>query len=151
MAFQPSLHNGAAEPVAQTQAVTQVAASAPLPAGQTLMQVSSALAGVLLLIFTLTWLIRRMGLFSNKGKTQQQLSIKASCSLGQRERVVIVEVEDNWLVLGVTAQQINLLHQMPIPESDRDNTEGQAIKPAALFGQILKNTLMRQGKDDEKK
>ncbi|MBS9436290.1 flagellar biosynthetic protein FliO [Photorhabdus noenieputensis] len=150
MAFQPSLHNGAAQPAAQTQAVTQVATSAPLPAGQTLMQVSSALAGVLLLIFTLTWLIRRMGLFANKGKTQQQLSIKASCSLGQRERVVIVEVEDNWLVLGVTAQQINLLHQMPIPESNRDNAEGQTIKPA-LFGQILKNTLMRQGKDDEKK
>ncbi|MCC8459391.1 MULTISPECIES: flagellar biosynthetic protein FliO [Photorhabdus] len=150
MAFQPSLHNDAAQPAAQTQAVTQVATSAPLPAGQTLMQVSSALAGVLLLIFTLTWLIRRMGLFANKGKSQQQLSIKASCSLGQRERVVIVEVEDNWLVLGVTAQQINLLHQMPIPESNRDTTEGQAIKPA-LFGQILKNTLMRQGKNDEKK
>ncbi|MBS9423928.1 flagellar biosynthetic protein FliO [Photorhabdus caribbeanensis] len=150
MAFQPSLHNGAAQPAAQTQTVTQVATSAPLPAGQTLMQVSSALAGVLLLIFTLTWLIRRMGLFANKGKTQQQLSIKASCSLGQRERVVIVEVEDNWLVLGVTAQQINLLHQMPIPESDRNTTEGQVIKPA-LFGQILKNTLMRQGKNDEKK
>ncbi|RAW93717.1 flagellar biosynthetic protein FliO [Photorhabdus laumondii subsp. clarkei] len=115
-----------------------------------MMQVSSALAGVLLLIFTLTWLIRRMGLFTNKGKSQQQLSIKASCSLGQRERVVIVEVEDNWLVLGVTAQQINLLHQMPIPESSRDNTERQVIKPA-LFGQILKNTLMRQGKNDEKK
>ncbi|WP_241509784.1 flagellar biosynthetic protein FliO [Photorhabdus laumondii] len=150
MAFQPSLHNGAAQPAAQTQAVTQVATSAPLPTGQTLMQVSSALAGVLLLIFTLTWLIRRMGLFTNKGKSQQQLSIKASCSLGQRERVVIVEVEDNWLVLGVTAQQINLLHQMPIPESSRDNTERQVIKPA-LFGQILKNTLMRQGKNDEKK
>ncbi|KAA1189058.1 flagellar biosynthetic protein FliO [Photorhabdus heterorhabditis] len=150
MAFQPSLHNGATEPVAQTQAVTQVATSTPLPAGQTLMQVSSALAGVLLLIFTITWLVRRMGLMPGKGKTQQQLSIKASCSLGQRERVVIVEVENNWLVLGVTAQQINLLHQMPIPESSRNNPEGQAVKPA-LFGQILKNTLTRQGKDDEKK
>ncbi|ETS30177.1 flagellar biosynthetic protein FliO [Photorhabdus temperata] len=150
MAFQPSLHHGAAEPVAQTQAVAQVATSAPIPAGQTLMQISSALAGVLLLIFTLTWLIRRMGLVSGKGKTQQQLSIKASCSLGQRERVVIVEVENDWLVLGVTAQQINLLHQMPIPESNGDNPEGHPIKPA-LFGQILKNTLMRQGKADEKK
>ncbi|WP_434525128.1 flagellar biosynthetic protein FliO [Photorhabdus asymbiotica] len=150
MAFQPSLHHGATEPVAQTQAVTQVATSAPLPAGQTLMQVSSALAGVLLLIFTITWLIRRMGLTPGKGKIQQQLSIKASCSLGQRERVVIVEVENDWLVLGVTAQQINLLHQMPIPESSRNNSEEQTVKPA-LFGQILKNTLMRQGKDDEKK
>ncbi|WP_445493818.1 flagellar biosynthetic protein FliO [Photorhabdus sp. SF281] len=150
MAFQPSLHHGAAEPVAQTQAVTQVATAAPLSAGQTLIQVSSALAGVLLLIFTLTWLIRRMGQVSGKRKTQQQLSIKASCSLGQRERVVIVEVENDWLILGVTAQQINLLHQMPIPESNGDNTKGQTIKPA-LFSQILKNTLMRQGKSDEKK
>ncbi|CAQ84716.1 MULTISPECIES: flagellar biosynthetic protein FliO [Photorhabdus] len=150
MAFQPSLHHGATEPVAQTQAVTQVATSTPLPAGQTLMQVSSALAGVLLLIFTITWLIRRMGIIPGKGKTQQHLNIKASCSLGQRERVVIVEVENDWLVLGVTAQQINLLHQMPIPESSRNNPEEQAVKPA-LFGQILKNTLMRQGKDDEKK
>ncbi len=33
--------------------------------------------------------------------------------LGARERVVVVDVEDARLVLGVTAGQINLLHKLP--------------------------------------
>ncbi|WP_242550057.1 flagellar biosynthetic protein FliO, partial [Pantoea agglomerans] len=37
----------------------------------------------------------------------------ASVSVGQRERVVIVDTADARLVLGVTAQQITHLHTLP--------------------------------------
>ncbi len=34
----------------------------------------------------------------------------AALPLGTRERVVVVELGEQWLVLGVTANQVNLLH-----------------------------------------
>ena len=37
----------------------------------------------------------------------------ASLSLGTRERVVVVEMGEHWLVLGVTAQNITTLHTAP--------------------------------------
>ncbi len=47
------------------------------------------------------------------------LKISASASLGARERVVVVDVEDARLVLGVTAGQINLLHKLPLQHQQK--------------------------------
>jgi len=33
--------------------------------------------------------------------------------VGQRERVVVVEIGESWLVLGVAAGQVRALHTMP--------------------------------------
>ncbi|MGJ0627745.1 flagellar biosynthetic protein FliO [Xenorhabdus bovienii] len=159
MANQPSLYasfqHGAASDAAPVNAkantlsantVKQTASPEPLPASQTLMQVSSALGGILLLIFVMTWLIRRLGLAPAKNKNHRLLNVKASCSLGPKERVVVLEIEDSWLVLGVTPQQINVLHQMPVPP---DNAEkGTALKTLP-FSQMLKNTLQRKSKNDK--
>ncbi|MDR0217997.1 MAG: flagellar biosynthetic protein FliO [Enterobacteriaceae bacterium] len=108
--------------------------------GQTFMQVSSALGGVLLLIFFITWLTRRLGLTPAKNKHHRLLNVKASCSLGPKERIVVVEVEESWLVLGVTAQHINLLHQLPAPS---DEAEKEAVMKTLPFGQLLKNKLQQ--------
>ncbi|MDC9597294.1 flagellar biosynthetic protein FliO [Xenorhabdus anantnagensis] len=153
MANQPSVRNSfqhsAASDAAPVNTIT--GNSEPLPASQTLMQISSALGGILLLIFFMTWLIRRLGFSPAKSKNHRLLNVKASCSLGPKERVVVVEIEDNWLVLGVTSQQINMLHQMPAPPDNEE--KGTAIK-SLPFGQMLKSTLQRKSKnnqdDDEK-
>ncbi|CDL85327.1 flagellar biosynthetic protein FliO [Xenorhabdus szentirmaii] len=125
---------------------TETGSTAPLPASQTLMQVSTALGGILLLIFFITWLVRRLGLAPAKNKNHRLLNIKASCSLGPKERVVVVEIEDNWLVLGVTAQQINMLHQMPAP---LESAEKDTALKSVSFGQMFKNTLQRKSKKDK--
>lgn len=54
--------------------------------------------------------------FRSGGKTAgtRGLKVSASTPLGPRERVVIVEVEDARLVLGVTASSINVLHTLPL-------------------------------------
>ncbi|MBI6550496.1 flagellar biosynthetic protein FliO [Xenorhabdus lircayensis] len=129
-----------------TNTIKQTDNNPPLPASQTLMQISSALGGVLLLIFFLTWLVRRLGLAPAKNKNHRLLNVKASCSLGPKERVVVVEIEDNWLVLGVTSQQINMLYQIPAPP---DNAEKDAVLKSLPFGQMLKNTLQRKSKNDK--
>ncbi|MEO7403364.1 MAG: flagellar biosynthetic protein FliO [Burkholderiales bacterium] len=54
----------------------------------------------------------------------------ASLSLGARERVVVVEMGEQWLVLGVTAQNITTLHTAPKAElqSGHPVTPGNAAK-----------------------
>ncbi|WP_047681170.1 MULTISPECIES: flagellar biosynthetic protein FliO [Xenorhabdus] len=127
--------------------IAGTATNAPsLSAGQTFMQISSALGGILLLIFFMTWLIRRLGLSPAKNKNHRLLNVKASCSLGPKERVVVVEIEDSWLVLGVTSQQINVLHQLPVSPDNKEKETGLKTLP---FGQLLKNTLQRKSKHDK--
>ena len=92
-----------------------VQSSAPISAAP-LLQVSGALIAIIALILAAAWLVKRLG-FAPKRTGVNGLKISASASLGALERVVVVDVEDARLVLGVTAGQsiccINfpLLHQ----------------------------------------
>lgn len=94
---------------------TQQHSVTPQPAistGSMLTQVSGVLTVIIILILAVAWLAKRFGL-APKHKGNQQLNISASCQIGQRERVVIVDVDDARLVLGVTASQITHLHTLP--------------------------------------
>lgn len=62
--------------------------------------------GLLLLL----WYLRRSGGISGKKNGRNALlNIKFSQSLGPRERLVLVEVGNQWLLLGVTAENISCL------------------------------------------
>ncbi|NUC26834.1 flagellar biosynthetic protein FliO, partial [Escherichia coli] len=80
-----------------------VQSSAPVSA-EPLLQVSGALIAIIALILAAAWLVKRLG-FAPKRTGVNGLKISASASLGARERVVVVDVEDARLVLGVTAGQ----------------------------------------------
>lgn len=75
-----------------------------------LLRLSLSLAAVVVLIFVAAWFARRSGLITPK---DQSIRVIASHSLGGRNNIVIIEVEQQRLVLGVTQQQINLLHTLP--------------------------------------
>lgn len=76
-----------------------------------LMQAGLGLAIVIGLIFLLAWGVRRFGLRpSGNGRL---LKVVSSVMVGQRERVVVVEIGDDWLVLGVAAGQVRALHTLP--------------------------------------
>ena len=66
------------------------------------------------------------------------LKIVSSAPVGTRERVVVVEVADTWLVLGVTPSQVNTLHTLPAqptaPETVADSTHSMI----ALFSSRLR-------------
>jgi len=70
------------------------------------------------------------------------LKVSASTPLGPRERVVIVEVEDARLVLGVTASSINVLHTLPPAPV---TVEANAQAPAD-FQSVMKSLLKRPGR-----
>ncbi|MGB8712846.1 MAG: flagellar biosynthetic protein FliO [Onishia taeanensis] len=65
-------------------------------------------------------LIRRIG--PRSLRTGQRIKVVSSAAVGQRERVVIVEVEGTWLVLGVGGGQVNKLHDLKAPEPDAPST-----------------------------
>jgi flagellar protein FliO/FliZ len=91
---------------------TQATVSQPSAVPGSLLQVSGALFGIIAFILIAAWLAKRFGL-AGKTAGARGLKVSASTTLGPRERVVIVEVDDARLVLGVTASNINVLHKLP--------------------------------------
>lgn len=119
-----------------------------LPAGSAhiaspLLSVSATLAGIIVLILCIAWLARRFGLTGVRASGKKTLHISASVNLGPRERIVIVDVEDARLVLGVTNSQITPLHTLP--PASKDEVE---LKPAPQpdFQNIMKKLLKRSEK-----
>lgn len=78
----------------------------------TLLQVVLALAVVLAAIAGAAWLMRRAVPAIGGGGT---VRVVGGTMVGPRERVVVVEVGETWLVLGVTATNVNALHTLPRP------------------------------------
>jgi flagellar protein FliO/FliZ len=103
-----------------------------------LVQVTLALAVVLAAILAAAWLLRRAMPGQQVGGGH--LKIVGGLMVGARERVVVVEVGDTWLLLGVAQGQVSLLTQMPRPAgAQAPDTQG-----ADGFGQRLREMLHRR-------
>ncbi|MGH8762777.1 MAG: flagellar biosynthetic protein FliO [Nitrosospira sp.] len=79
--------------------------------GGGMLQVMLGLGLVLAVIAGSAWLLRRFGGVS-RGPASA-IKIIGGSSVGQRERVVLVEVADTWLVIGVAPGHVTALHSMP--------------------------------------
>ena len=76
-------------------------------------QMFLGLALVLLIIFGMAWLIRRMGHFQQLG--HGALRIIGGLSVGQRERIVLIQAGETQLLIGLAPGQIRTLHVMDKP------------------------------------
>ncbi len=121
-------------------ATPSVPASTP---GSALIEVSGALVIIIAVILVCAWIARRTGLFA-RSVSAKNLKVSASVSLGARERIVVVDVEDARLVLGVTGQQITHLHTLP-PASAPD-AEPAIGAASADFSRIMRTLLKGNGK-----
>ncbi|MBT9568807.1 MAG: flagellar biosynthetic protein FliO [Thiobacillus sp.] len=100
----------AALPALATAAGTPEAAPVVSTAGS-LIQVFIGLVAVLFLIAGAAWVAKRMGV-SQMG-TSNLLRVISSASVGTRERVVVVEVGESWLVVGVAPGSVSALATLP--------------------------------------
>ena len=111
-----------------------------------LLQAGLGLAVVIGLIFMFAWVARRFGLQpSSNGKL---LKVVSSAMVGQRERVVVVEIGDAWLVLGVAAGQVRALHTMPAQSLLETQTTPavNGFTATGAFSQKLLESMSRVGK-----
>jgi flagellar protein FliO/FliZ len=92
----------------------------------------STLAVVAVVVFA-AWLLKRVA--PNRYARNNTLHVVAGTAVGQRERVVIVEIGATWLVLGVAPGNIRTLHEMP--RMDLPATVKTSATPAPAFAQWL--------------
>lgn len=78
-------------------------------------QMAFGLAIVLSAIALVAWLARRMGLGASKGTRLMQ--VVTSVSVGVKERVIVVEVGAQWMILGVAPGRVNLLATLPAAQT----------------------------------
>lgn len=90
-------------------------------------QVTLALAIVLLAIFALGWLMRRMRGFARKSGSGIQ--VLSELGLGTRERAVVIKVGNARLLLGVAPGRVNLLHVLPEDTTSGDTGIGTPEAP----------------------
>ncbi|WP_286805528.1 MULTISPECIES: flagellar biosynthetic protein FliO [unclassified Marinimicrobium] len=102
-----------------------------------LISVLFSLLLIIALIFALAWLLRRFGqgAFTNSSA----MKVVATLPLGTRERLLVVEVGGQQLLLGVTAQQIRTLHVFEEPVIDAQGVRSSDFKQR-LMNIMNKNT-----------
>lgn len=77
-----------------------------------LLTVLLALALILGGFIALAWFARR---YLPGMATQGVVKVVGATNVGPRERVVVVEVAETWVVLGVGGGNVRLLHSLPKP------------------------------------
>ncbi|MDM0042957.1 flagellar biosynthetic protein FliO [Variovorax dokdonensis] len=104
------------------------------------------MAAVLASIFALSWLAKRFGLQRLTG-SGHLVKVVSSTAVGQRERVVVVEVADTWVVLGVTPTQVQALYTLPAQGSGQLGGEGgSAVTVAATAAALAPNVASQEAK-----
>ena len=87
-----------------------------------LLQGLFGLALVLGLIWGAAWLVKRLA--PTTLRSTNLLKIVSMTSVGQRERIVVVEINDTWLIVGVAPGRVNALHTLPKGQSLPAEREG---------------------------
>ncbi len=78
---------------------------------ESVLQVVFSLLLVLGIVALVAWLLKRVSL--PQQSAGRQLKVISNLAVGQRERVVVVEIQETWLVLGVAPGQVQTLHTLP--------------------------------------
>lgn len=99
-------------PAAAWAAAGTVAGTAVISPSAGLIKMLLGLGVVLALIALVAWLAKRM--LPSLGGQQSVLRVVSSVSVGARERVVVIEVGDRWLVVGVAPGQVRPIANMEI-------------------------------------
>ncbi|MCS6095065.1 MULTISPECIES: flagellar biosynthetic protein FliO [Shewanella] len=121
-----SLGEGAAN---MTPVVPTAAKMAEPSQVATLASMLGGLILVLLLIFALAYLLRRFNLVPT---TNGVLKTIAVTSLGQKERLVLVQVGEQQYLLGVSSQQVSLIDKLAEPIHRESDSFASRLRQAKL-------------------
>ncbi|MDB5756793.1 MAG: putative flagellar protein FliO [Burkholderia sp.] len=122
---------------APVTAAPAAATTAPGSAGS-LLQVVFGLLVVLGLLAGALWFLKRMG--GGRFAPGSVVKIVGGVSVGNRERVMVVEVADQWIVIGVAPGQVSTLASMPRQEQPA----AQSAPGVPNFSAWLKQTIEKR-------
>ncbi len=104
------------------------------------LQAALALILIIGVLLGAAWLARKVT--GGKGFGQGGMKVIGGVALGPRERLVLVEVGDTWLVIGLVPGQIRTLHQLPKGSQDA-LLEANSDQSETPFKQWLKTVTER--------
>ena len=137
---------GPATPAARAQsprALPQPAQPMAAASAGSLLQTVFGLAVVLAALALFAWLMKRYGPRQAAGAAG--LRIVSALNLGGRERIIVVEVGDQWIVVGASPGRVNALATMPKQLAEAGPATLHPHEPAASsFGEWLKQTIEKR-------
>lgn len=114
--------------------VSVPAQAAPVvSAGAGVAQMAFSLLLVLVVIFALAWVLRRMQGLRPGGTTG--LRVTSGIQVGAKERVLLIQAGDAHLLIGVAPGRVNLLHQFS------EAPKFEEVPQLPSFGEALKRAL----------
>ena len=115
--------------------------------GASVLQMLFGLAVVIALLFACLWLIRRLSAPRGGGAA---IKVLGAAAVGPRERVVLVEIGEDVLVLGVAPGSATRLHEMNRPELALPaDVPGQPPSAGKSFAAWLHQAAERRERRDE--
>jgi len=105
-------------------------------------QAGLALALIVGLLAGAAWLARKVT--GGKGFGQGGMRVIGGVALGPRERIVLLEVGEEWLVIGIVPGQIRTLHRLAKGDLISEGGTSSADRP---FAQWLQNISERRRHD----
>lgn len=131
-------------PVATASVTTAPATTIPAVTGSALPSSGGSiftmlfgLVAVLAVMAGIAWLLKRFGLSQNLSGNAAA-KVVGGVSVGSRERVMVIEVGEQWIVVGVAPGRVNALATLPRQELTAQQSS-QASAPA--FATWLKHTM----------
>ena len=115
----------------------------PTVTSSSIVQIIFSLLLVLAAIVIVAWLLKRINVTQHK--SGNLLKVLGGVAIGQRERIVLVEVNDTWLVVGVGPGQIRTLHTLEKQEAQKtENSSQGATHPENKFAKLLSSVINHQ-------
>ncbi len=99
-----------------------------------------SLAFVIALLVGGLYLLKKIA--APRGNANNLLRIVAATALGARERIVVIEIADSWLVVGVAPGQVTPLHVLPAQA--KTTTTQELDKQQQDFAGWLRKTVERR-------
>ena len=98
-------------------------------------QIALALGVVLGVIFAAAWALRRFAVYPARGTG---LRVVSALSVGRNEKILLIEVGKQQLLVGVTESRISTLHVLEEPLELADNGDKQSGALRQRFEDVLR-------------
>lgn len=131
LAFLPGMANAA-----------EAVEPASISAAGSAVQVIFGLIAVLGVMMTIAWLFKRYA--PGIGQNNSVARIVGGVSVGNRERVLVIEVADRWLVVGVSAGQVNSIANLEAGQAVT-GLQSQSTPATNPFAKWLSQSMSKRG------
>ena len=97
---------------------------------------------VIALIIGLGLLVKRFSVGSLRRGEQRVLKTIDTQAVGSKERIAVMEVNDTWLVVGITPQGISALHAMPRPDDQATDVAASTMSSTTMSSTTMSAATM---------